>query len=313
MFPASKHTIIGLREVLLKYLKNTGDNRMKQKIKNELVRIFTICLASIIMAVNINTFVQTGGMIPGGATGLTILVQRTFEVFFSYHIPYTLLNIALNAVPVYIGFRYIGKKFTLYSCLMILLTGIFTDLIPGYPLTYDILLISIFGGIINGFAISLCLKVDATSGGTDFISIYFSQKTGKDSFNLILCINVVIIALGGIIFGWDIALYSIIFQYASTQILHILYKNYQQQTLFIVTNKAAAVCEAISDISHHGATILKGEGSFEGHERSVVYSVVSSYEAPKVISAIKAVDEKAFINAIKTERVQGLFYLKPKD
>lgn len=286
---------------------------MKQKIKKEAIRILTICVASLIMATNIKTFVQTGEMIPGGATGLTLLIQRCIEVFLHWHIPYTVINVILNAIPVYIGFRYIGKKFTLYSCLMIFLTGIFTDLIPSMPLTYDILLISIFGGIINGFAISLCLRVDATSGGTDFISIYFSQKTGRDSFNLILGINVVIIGLGGLLFGWDIALYSIIYQYASTQVLHLLYKNYQQQTLFIITNKAAAVCEAISTISHHGATIMKGEGSYEGHERSVVYSVVSSYECQQVITAIKAVDEKAFINAIKTEKLQGHFYHKPKD
>lgn len=286
---------------------------MRETIKKDGVRVLVICLAALIMAANIKTFVQTGGMIPGGATGLTILIQRAFETFFSLHIPYTILNVALNAIPVYIGFRYIGKKFTLYSCLMIFLTGIFTDLIPSYVVTYDILLISIFGGIINGFAISLCLMVDATSGGTDFISIYFSQKTGSDSFNLILAINVVIVGLGGIIFGWDIALYSIIFQFASTQVLHLLYKKYQQQTLFIVTNKAAAVCEAISNISHHGATILQGEGSYEGHERSVVYSVVSSSESQRVIAAVKEVDPQAFINAIKTERVQGRFYFKPKD
>lgn len=286
---------------------------MKQKIKNEGIRILTICVAALIMATNIKTFVQTGEMIPGGATGLTLLVQRCFETFLHWQIPYTAINVVLNAIPVYIGFRFIGKKFTLYSCLMIFLTGVFTDLIPSYPLTYDILLISIFGGIINGFAISLCLRVDATSGGTDFISIYFSQKTGRDSFNLILGINTIIIGLGGLLFGWDIALYSIIYQYASTQVLHLLYKNYQQQTLFIITNKAAAVCEAISTISHHGATIMKGEGSYEGHERSVVYSVVASFECQQVIAAIKAVDEKAFINAIKTEKIQGRFYHKPKD
>lgn len=277
------------------------------------MRILTICIAAVIMAANIKTFVETGDMIPGGATGLTLLIQRAFQTFLQLQIPYTFINLILNAIPVYIGFRYIGRKFTLYSCLMIILTDIFTDLIPGIPLTYDILLISIFGGIINGFAISLCLRVDATSGGTDFISIYFSQKTGHDSFNLILGINTIIIGLGGLLFGWDIALYSIIYQYASTQVLHLLYKNYQQQTLFVITNKAAAVCEAISNISHHGATIMKGEGSYEGHERSVVYSVVSSYECQKVISAIKEVDEKAFINAIKTEKIQGRFYHKPTD
>lgn len=223
--------------------------------KKEAVRLLTICVASLIMAANIKTFVQTGALIPGGATGLTILIQRAFAYFFQINLPYTLLNVIINAIPIYIGFRYIGKKFTLYSCLMIFLTGIFTDLIPSYVVTYDILLISIFGGIINGFAISQCLRVDATTGGTDFISIYLSQKTGTDSFNIVLGINIVIVGLGGLLFGWDIALYSIIFQYASTQVLHMLYKQYQQQTLFIVTNKAAAVCEAISNISHHGATI----------------------------------------------------------
>lgn len=286
---------------------------MKTTLKKDGMRILTICLAALLMAVNIKTFVQTGNMIPGGATGLTILIQRAFEQFFQLHIPYTILNFSINAIPVYIGFRYIGKKFTMYSCLMIFLTSIFTDLIPSYIVTYDILLISIFGGIVNGVAISQCLRVDATTGGTDFISIYLSQKTGSDSFNIVLLVNIVIISLGGILFGWDSALYSIIFQYVSTQVLHTLYRQYQQQTLFIVTNHPSVVCTAISNVSNHGATIMKGEGSYQGHERSVVYSVVSTHESGRVISAIKAVDEAAFINTIKTEQVKGRFYHKPKD
>ncbi|MBQ6844124.1 MAG: YitT family protein [Agathobacter sp.] len=286
---------------------------MKTLLKKDGMRILSICFAALLMAVNIKTFVQTGNMIPGGATGLTILIQRALEQFFQLHIPYTILNFSINAVPIYIGFRYIGKKFTLYSCLMIFLTSIFTDLIPSYVVTYDILLISIFGGIINGVAISQCLRVDATTGGTDFISIYLSQKTGSDSFNIVLLVNIVIISLGGILFGWDSALYSIIFQYVSTQVLHTLYRQYQQQTLFIVTNHPSEVCEAISNVSNHGATIMKGEGSYQGHERSVVYSVVSTHESGRVISAIKEVDETAFINTIKTEQVKGRFYHKPKD
>lgn len=286
---------------------------MKQTLKSDAMRITTIVVAALIMAINIKTFVRTGNMIPGGATGLTLLIQRAFEQFFQIEIPYTVLNLSINAIPVYIGFRYIGKKFTLYSCLMIFLTSIFTDLIPSHVVTYDILLISIFGGIINGFAISQCLRVDATTGGTDFISIFISQKTGSDSFDLVLIVNVIIVGLGGLLFGWDIALYSIIFQYASTQVLHTLYKQFQQQTLFIVTNRPAEVCTAISDVSNHGATIMKGEGSYQGQERSVVYSVVSTHESGRVISAVKKVDEHAFINTINTEHVKGRFYHKPKD
>lgn len=276
-------------------------------------RIIVICIASVIMAVNIKSFVRTGGLYPGGATGLTILIQRMAELFFHVTLPYTVINLLLNAIPVYIGFRFIGKKFTLYSCLMIVLSGILTDVIPGYVITYDILLISIFGGMISGLAISLCLMVEATSGGTDFIAIFLSEKKGVDSFNIVLILNAVILSLAGILFGWDKALYSIIFQYVSTQVLHVLYKKYQQETLFIVTNKPKEVCDAIYRISFHGATILAGEGSFEHCERNVVYSVVSGAESKKVIRAVKEADDKAFINAVKTQQLSGRFYQKPAD
>lgn len=282
-------------------------------LKKDGKRIIIICLASAIMAVNIKTFVSAGGLYPGGATGLTILIQSICKMFFHISIPYTPVNLLLNAVPVYIGFRFIGKKFTLYSCLSILVTSILTDIIPDVAVTYDILLISIFGGIISGFAISLCLSMNATTGGTDFISIYLSEKKGVDAWNFILAFNVVIIMIAGLLFGFDKALYSIIYQYASTQMLHMLYKRYQKQTLFIVTNKADEVCKAINMVSMHGATILSGEGSYEHEQRKMVYSVVSKEESKEVIDAVKQADESAFVNAIRTEGLSGRFYYRPND
>ena len=199
---------------------------MKFDAKKDIRRIVVICFAAVLMATNIKTFVRTGGLYPGGATGLTILVQEIGKLFFHVQLPYTLINLLINAGPIYIGFKFIGKKFTWYSCLMIVLTSVLTDIIPGYIITYDTLLISIFGGIINGTVISLCLSVNATTGGTDFISIYMSEKKGMDSWNLVLGINIVILSAAGLLFGWDKALYSIIFQYASTQVLHMMYKHH---------------------------------------------------------------------------------------
>lgn len=286
---------------------------MKFDWKEDGKRILIICLASVVMAVNIKSFVHTGGLYPGGATGLALLIQRIAELFFHISVPYTLINLALNAVPVYIGFKHIGKKFTLYSCLMIVLTSVLTDLIPGYVITYDTLLISIFGGIINGCVISLCLAMNATTGGTDFIAIFLSEKKGIDSWNVVLGFNVIILGAAGILFGWNKALYSIIFQYASTQVLHALYKKYQQQTLFVVTNHAKEVYRAIADISNHGATIIEGEGSYEHHERKIVYSVVSRAESKPIIRAVKQADPHAFINVMKTEQISGRFYQKPNE
>lgn len=286
---------------------------MQFDIKKDGKRIIVICIASVIMAVNIKTFVRTGGLYPGGATGLTILIQGIAKQFFQITIPYSVVNLLLNMIPIYIGFRFIGKKFTLYSCLMIVLTSVLTDIIPGYVITYDTLLISIFGGIINGFVISLCLLMNATTGGTDFIAIFLSEKKGVDSWNFILGFNVLILLLAGILFGWDKALYSIIFQYSSTQVLHMIYTRYQKETLFIVTNKAKEVCKVIYDVSNHGATILEGEGFYERHERDVVYSVVSKEESKRVIHEIKKVDENAFVNALRTEELSGHFYQKPTE
>ncbi|MDD3367391.1 MAG: YitT family protein [Lachnospiraceae bacterium] len=286
---------------------------MKFDYKKDVKRIIIICIASLIMSTNIKTFVRTGGLYPGGATGLTILIQRVAELFFDVTIPYTIVNLLLNAIPVYIGFRFIGKKFTIYSCLMIVLTSVLTDMIPGYVITYDTLLISVFGGMINGLVISMCLLMNATTGGTDFIAIYLSEKKGMDSFNMVLGLNIIILSAAGILFGWDKALYSIIFQYASTQVLHVLYKKYQQETLFIVTNKAEEVCKAISLVSNHGATVLEGEGSYGHCERNVVYSVVSSAEGKHVMKAIRETDPQAFVNVVKTEQLAGHFYQRPAD
>ena len=286
---------------------------MKFDLKNDTKRIVVICLAAVIMALNIKTFVRAGDLYPGGVTGLTILIQRSAEMFLRIEIPYTVVNLLLNAIPIYIGFRYIGKKFTLYSCLVIVLGSVLTDLLPGFVITYDTLLISIFGGMINGLVISLCLMMEATTGGTDFIAIFLSEKKGMDSFNLMLGVNAVIIAIAGVLFGWDKALYSIIYQYASTQVLHMLYKKYQQVTLFIVTNQPNEVCDEIFRVSNHGATILEGQGSFEHCERNVVYSVVSGAESKKVIRSVKNVDPNAFVNAMRTQQLSGRFYQKPAE
>ena len=286
---------------------------MQTDLKKDARRILMISFAAVLMALNINSFVHTGGLFPGGATGLTVLLQRAALQFFNIQLPYTVINLLLNSIPVYIGFRFIGKKFTLFSCYMIVLTSVLTDILPSYVITYDTLLIAIFGGIINGAVISICLSMNANTGGTDFIAVYLSEKKGIDSFNVVLGFNVVLLVVAGLMFGWDKALYSIIFQYASTQIVHILYRRFQQQTLFIVTDNARVICDVISKISRHGATIIQGEGAFHNEKREIVYSVVSRSEYKELISEVQKIDPKAFINTIRTDVLAGRFYRTPTE
>lgn len=179
----------------------------KRMLKTDVRRMILILVCSVLVALNINTFVHTGGLYPGGATGLTILIQRVAEMYFHIQLPYTVINVILNAVPFYIGLRFVGKKFALFSLVCIMATNFLVDLLPNYVVTYDTLLISIFGGLINGFAISLCLRQNATTGGTDFIALWLANKKGMDTFNLVLGFNACILIAAGLLFGWDKALY----------------------------------------------------------------------------------------------------------
>ena len=286
---------------------------MQFDLKKDARRVALVTLGSALFALNINTFVHTAGLFPGGFSGLTLLLQEIFRRFLGIEIPYTAINLLLNAFPVYISFRFIGKKFTLLSCLSIVLTSVLTDLLPGMSITSEPILVCIFGGILNGCAILLCLLAGGTSGGTDFISIYLSEQHGKDSFNIILMGNVTMLTVAGVLFGWERALYSILFQYASTQLLHMLYKRYQQQTLLIITEQPEEVYRVIKDITHHGATLFKGTGLYEHQERTMIYSVVAADEVKRVVASVRAVDGHAFVNSIKTNSLTGRFYRRPND
>lgn len=278
--------------------------------KVEVKRYGCAVIAAVIFAVNIKTFVRAGGLYPGGFNGLTLLIQGTSREFAGMEIPYTLINVVLNAVPVLIGLKYIGVKFTLSSCVVIVLSSILTDLIPSQPITYDPLLISIFGGLINGFVVSLCLIGNTSSGGTDFIAIYFSEKNGQDIWNYILCGNAVILVAAGLLFGWDKALYSIIFQFTSTQMVQMLHQRYKKHTLFIITRHPDEVYEEISKLSHHSATRLDGTGCYSGDNTAMIYSVVSREEAKLLVKKVAEVDPQAFVNIIKTDFINGRFYYK---
>jgi uncharacterized membrane-anchored protein YitT (DUF2179 family) len=178
---------------------------------------------------------------------------------------------------------------------------------------HDTLLSAVFGGILNAAATSLCLFADATSGGTDFIAIFISEKYNKDAWNYIFAGNCVILVLAAFLYKIDKVLYSIIFQFTTTVLLNRFYRGYRQVTLFIITDRADEVYRLIRDRTHHDATSFTGLGRYKMTERTLLYSVVSEGESRSLVSSIKQVDPDAFINILKTERLNGRFYKPPKD
>ncbi len=298
--------------------------------RRALVAFAMLTLASLIMAVNYRTFVAWGHLYPAGATGLSMLIQRLLQRFvdingWGWVVPFSPINFVLNAAPIWIGFRYIGHRFTLRSLYVIFTTGILTDILPVDALTSfmseadlsrlatDPFVTSLFGGIVFGFAMALCLRWNSTTGGTDFIAIYLSEQKGRETWNLILGLNAVILLSGGFVFGWPGSLYSIVYQFVTLQVVHLMYRAYQYQTLLIVTRQPKRICEAIYRVSHHGATVVRGIGGYSGKPESIVYSVVAADDTTFIYAVCKKIDPDAFINTMSTSRVIGRFYLRPRD
>ena len=288
----------------------------KLKLRYESKRLVLVLIGAVLFALNIDSFVRSANLFPGGFAGVALLIQEMFGKFLGISVPYSVLAYSLNVVPVIIGVLYIGRKFTAYSVVMIVASGLFTDLFSGLQflsLTNDVILCSVFGGIVNAVAISLCLFADSSSGGTDFIAIYVSERTGKSAWNYILAGNCVVLVAAGILFGWDKALYSIIFQYASTQTLNVVYKRYSKTTLLIVTDKHAEIYEVIRRLTNHGATVFEGTGEFSQQSHKMVYTVVSSDESGRLEREIRSVDPNAFINVLQSKEIVGKFFKRQND
>ena len=281
--------------------------------KKDRTRIICILVGSLMMAANIKIFVRAGNTFPGGIAGLTLLIQKSFSEFANLEVPYSLINYTLNVFPAIIGFKMIGKKFTMFSIFQIALVGALVDLIPQQAVTYDPLLIAVFGGIINGSSIGIILKGGASTGGTDFIGVFISEKLKQNSWNYIFGFNCLILMVAGILFGWEAALYSIIFQYASTQMVNTLHTRHKKVTLNIMTTKADEIDQKLLKATHHGVTRFEGVGCYLKEDVSMLYSVVASEQVNDVMDLVHEIDPHAFVNAIQTHTIKGRFHQDPID
>lgn len=278
--------------------------------KREIRAAIMVSLAAAGMAFNINCFVNAVGLYPGGFNGIALLVQRAGDSFFHIAIAFSLISYPLNILALVLSYRSLGKRFLIYTILSVGLTGILTDMIPAFPLTDDVLLASIFGGIINGACISISMLAGGSTGGMDILANVYGHRLNKDPWNITLAANTLILLAAGLLFGWDKALYSIIFQYASTQVIHLLYRKYQQATLFIISDQYEKIYQTILATTQHSATVLDGTGCYTNEEKKMIYSVVSSQQVKGLVRAIRKIDASAFINIVRTTQLDGRFIYK---
>lgn len=299
------------KELVSDLYKENMEKAKVDKRYRDAFALVCILLGSVLVAVNLNTFMEQGELVPGGFSGLAKLIQRIGWNFFQVRIPFTVLNVLFNAIPAVFAYKIVGKKFTILSCVSLLTVSILVDQLPVVPVTGDILLIAVFGGILNGLGMSLILNNRASSGGTDFIAMCLSAKYKISTFNYMLGFSAVIILISGALFGMDKALYSIIFQFCNTQVINTFYKKYKKKTLLIVTDNPAAVSADLLELTNHSSTIIKGVGSFSANKKYLLYTVLSDGDVKKMKKRIREAYPDTFVNVLNSSDVVGNFYIQP--
>ena len=281
--------------------------------KRDFKTLIYVVISALFYSFAMKAFVEAGNIFPGGFAGLSRLISNLLQQYTGISISFGIIYIILNIFPTLLVYCYVGKKFTLFSVIQYTLTSFLVAVIPDVPLTDDLLLIAVFGGILGGFGTAIALRADASSGGTDFVAIFFSNKYNMTTWNYIMGFNVLLLITVGMLYSWEGALYSIIYQFCSTQVVSNFYMRYKLNTLFIVTKYPEEVSRAALHTCRHGITRLNGEGVYSHSEVSLLIMTANAYEIEELTRAIKQADVKAFITISKTERIVGNYYQKPLD
>ncbi len=272
-----------------------------------------VVLSALLQAFSLTSFSVPAGIYPSGITGFSRLVSDILRDFCHIDLPFFYLYLAINVVLAVIVYKHIGKLFTIFSLLQTVLVSVFSSFLQPVSILEDPFLIAVFGGLLNGFAISIALTEGASSGGTDFLSIYYSNKFHRSMWDYVFAFNSVMIFVAGLLYSWEIAAYSVIFQYASNQIISKRHKRYTHTAIIIVTKKPDEVIGSILNNVRHGITKIDARGAYQGDEQTLLYTVVNAFQTSEVVKYALEGDPAAFIETRNTLNVYGNYYQKPLD
>ena len=287
---------------------------MIKKHNSQLLKMGLGCLMSaVLQSFSLTSFSMACGIYPGGVAGFSRLLSDISADFLDFRIPFLYPYILINLVLVVIVYKEIGKLFTVFSLFQVVMVTSLSSVFKPVPLFDDTILYAIFGGLINGLGTGVALYVGASSGGTDFLSVYYSNKYHKSMWNYVLLLNFSMVLLAGILYGYQRAAYTIIFQYMAYFMVNKMHRRYTHEAIIIITEKPQEVINAIFKNVRHGITKIEARGAYNNTNRTMLYTVVNAFETAEVARCALKGDPKAFIETRDTLDIYGNYYQKPLD
>ena len=279
---------------------------IKRIYKDNLIRRYIMLFISLLLsAILFNTLTLKTNIVYGGVNGIAIIIKHLYD--FSPSI----VILVISIIILLFSYMYLGKEKTAVSIISAILYPFLVELtsfIPQYLdiVVDDMLLISIFIGIISGFANGLMYKTGFSNCGLPIISkiLYQEFRIPVSKSNLI--INGIVVVTGGFFFGFTNVLYALIILYINSSILdRVILGISKNKAFYIITNEDDLVKEYIMEKLNHNVTIFNVKGGFLKKKDEVLLTVIPTRDYYKLTEGIRQIDKNAFFLACDAYEVEG--------
>jgi len=268
-----------------------------------------VVIGAFILASGYVLFINPYNIVPGGVYGIGIVVHELFPAM-----PVGTFGLILNIPLTYIGIKILGPRFGFKTVFGMILSTIFMDSLTfiigendPLKLQDDLLLSSIFGGIIIGLGLGLIFRSKATSGGSDIVAMILAKFTKLPVGQLLITVDSVIVLLGLIVFkDWKIPLYSWITIYVTGKVIDLMLDgiNYER-ALIIISDRHEEIKERILDSLGRGGTYMSGEGMYSNKKKKIIFTVITRRELATLKAMIQMIDPNAFLTVMNTAEILG--------
>lgn len=285
-------------------LKKTDRHQGKNaKLRSNITSYLGIALGSVIMAFSIILFIKSNNIVPGGVMGIANIINYTTGF------PVGLTTLCFS-IPIFlIGVFTLGKEVGIKTIYCNVIYSIVVDILDNTmtTLTGDLFLATIFGGALMGTGVAVILGFGATFGGTDLIGRIVHRYVPTIPTQWIMFgFDFLVILVGAIVFGPELALFSIVTIFVSTKLVDVIQEgvNYGK-AFFIISEKSEEIAEAIMNDIYRGVTSIYGKGMYTKQDKDILYCIVARRQVVYVKNKILGIDPKAFITIGDVREVVG--------
>ncbi|WP_144555809.1 YitT family protein [Bacillus sp. X1(2014)] len=273
----------------------------KLPLRRIILRAIAITIGAILMATGLEIFLVPNHVIDGGITGISIMLAH----ITGWQLGIFLL--ILNLPFVYMGYKQMGKTFAISTVYGIIVLSIFTSFFHPIPaFTDDILLATVFGGMILGTGVGVVIRNGGALDGTEILALLITKKVPFSVGQIIMFINIFILGAAGFVFSWDRAMYSLLaYVIASKAIDTVVAGLEESKSVWIISDEAEEIGNAINARLGRGVTYIKGQGAFTGDNKKVIFSIITRLEESKLNTIVQDIDPNAFLAIGDISEVRG--------